>query len=165
MRKKGFTLIELLVVIGIIGILAAGILAAIDPLEQLKKGRDSTKRSVCIETFNALTRYYANKGKFPWGRGSSYGPSSLGSSTAVISTLMTIGELKTEFMQGLAAGADTMISIYGATTDTIMVCFNPESKGISDDPSTIFTSNQGGTSAVCAPTASKVTATCYWCAK
>ena len=40
-KKKGFTLIELLIVIGILGILAAGLQAAIDPIEQLKKGQDS----------------------------------------------------------------------------------------------------------------------------
>ena len=36
--KKGFTLLELLVVIAILGILAAGLLAAIDPLELINKG-------------------------------------------------------------------------------------------------------------------------------
>jgi len=33
--NKGFTLMELLIVIGVLGILAAGLLAAIDPFEQL----------------------------------------------------------------------------------------------------------------------------------
>jgi len=65
--KKGFTLIELLVVIGILGILAIGILAAIDPFEQLKKGRDTNLRNVTVEYVNACTRYYATHGVLPWG--------------------------------------------------------------------------------------------------
>ena len=39
--SKGFTLIELLIVIELLGALAAGLLAAIDPFEQLKKGVDT----------------------------------------------------------------------------------------------------------------------------
>ncbi len=61
--KKGFTLIELLVVIGILGILAVGLLAAIDPFEQLKKGRDTNLRNVTVEYVNACTRYYATHGE------------------------------------------------------------------------------------------------------
>jgi len=68
MRKfsLGFTLIELLVVLGILGILAAGLLAAIDPFEQLKKGRDTNMRNTVIELLNATTRYYATHGDLPW---------------------------------------------------------------------------------------------------
>jgi len=64
--QKGFTLIELLVVIGVLGILATGLLAAVDPFEQLKKARDANYRNAAIETLNAFTRYYATHGYFPW---------------------------------------------------------------------------------------------------
>ncbi|EKD56043.1 MAG: hypothetical protein ACD_58C00312G0004 [uncultured bacterium] len=65
-RNSGFTLMELLIVIGVLGILAAGLLAAIDPFEQLKKARDSNYRSAALELLGATQRYYANHGYFPW---------------------------------------------------------------------------------------------------
>ena len=68
MRRSsgGFTLMELLIVIGVLGILAVGLLAAIDPFEQLKKARDTNYRSALLEFLSANQRYYANHGFFPW---------------------------------------------------------------------------------------------------
>lgn len=57
---------ELLIVIGVLGILAAGLLAAIDPFEQLKKARDTNNRSAAIELLQSSQRYYANHGYLPW---------------------------------------------------------------------------------------------------
>lgn len=42
---KGFTLIELLVVIAILGVLAAGVLTAIDPIDKINAGNDSRVQS------------------------------------------------------------------------------------------------------------------------
>jgi len=64
--NKGFTLMELLIVIGVLGILAAGLLAAIDPFEQLKKARDTNNRNTAIEPLRSSQRYFANHGYLPW---------------------------------------------------------------------------------------------------
>lgn len=159
---RGFTLIELLVVIGVLGILAAGLLAAIDPLEQLRKGRDTQKRNVAVELNNALTRYNAVNGDYPWGTGST-GPVTLAAASGtIIQSLVGVGELKPTFNQGLPGGSASAITLIGATSGEIYVCFNPESKSISQDPSTIFTStaNPPATGATCPGTG-----TCFWCAR
>ena len=43
-NSKGFTLIELLVVIGILGVLAAALIATIDPFEQIKINEKIVKK-------------------------------------------------------------------------------------------------------------------------
>jgi len=57
--KKGFTLIELLVVIGIIGILAAIVLVAVNPGRQFAQARDSQRKSDVLEVTNALYQFAA----------------------------------------------------------------------------------------------------------
>ena len=56
MKNKGFTLIELLIVIALLGALAVGLLAAVDPFEQLKKGSDTATRNTVITIINAVIR-------------------------------------------------------------------------------------------------------------
>ena len=67
-RYKGFTLIELLVVIGILGILLAIVLIAINPARQFAQA-DNTKRASDINTIiNAIHQYAAdNRGVLPPG--------------------------------------------------------------------------------------------------
>ncbi len=155
MKNKGFTLMELLIVIGVLGILAAGLLAAIDPFEQLKKARDSNYRSGAIELLQSFQRYYSNHGYFPWRASGSQcatdnadtlAPASPVSSLAAatvkvgstqeaeigscLSDLVADGELKATFSQGL----NTTVYVSSWSKTDVRVCYSPESKSNRNDP-------------------------------
>lgn len=68
--RKGFTLIELLVVIGILGILAAAMLAIINPLAQLQKSNDAHRKTDLESMQRALELYYQDNGSYPTSSGS-----------------------------------------------------------------------------------------------
>jgi prepilin-type N-terminal cleavage/methylation domain-containing protein len=66
LKAKGFTLIEILVVIGLIAILAAIVLIAINPGRQFAQARNSQRTSNVEAILNAIGQYTAdNKGDLP----------------------------------------------------------------------------------------------------
>jgi len=69
-QSVGFTMIELLIVIAILGILAVAVLSAIDPVEQINRGRDTGTRSDAEQLISAIDRLYAFRGYYPWQTGS-----------------------------------------------------------------------------------------------
>lgn len=66
--QKGFTLIELLVVIGILAVLLAITLIAINPARQFSQSNDTKRRSDVSAILNAIDQYAAeNAGNLPTG--------------------------------------------------------------------------------------------------
>lgn len=64
--SKGFTLIELLVVIGILAILLAITLIAINPARQFGQANNTKRRSDILQILNAVHQYVAeNQGQLP----------------------------------------------------------------------------------------------------
>jgi prepilin-type N-terminal cleavage/methylation domain-containing protein len=65
-NNKGFTLIELLVVIGILGVLLAIVLIAINPARQFAQANNTARRNDVNTILNAIHQYGAdNKGTLP----------------------------------------------------------------------------------------------------
>ena len=61
-NEQGFTLIELLIVIAVIGVLAAALLVAINPLEQLNRAKDAGAKSDAVQLYRAALAAYTGKG-------------------------------------------------------------------------------------------------------
>jgi len=62
--SKAFTLIELLVVIAVLGILATGVLIAIDPVDKLNAANDSKSQTDIASIANATEAYAVSKSGF-----------------------------------------------------------------------------------------------------
>ena len=65
LAHKGFTLIELLVVIGILAVLLAITLVAINPAKQFSQANDTQRQSDVNAILNAVTQYMADENGVP----------------------------------------------------------------------------------------------------
>lgn len=133
MNRKGFTLIELLIVIVIIGLLAAVVIAAINPVETRNRAVDTGKKSDASEIYNAIERYYATKGTYPWTTAPTNGTAIGNASGGIIDTLITANELKNEFSN--RSSLTTLLFYYnGVATGQggVRICYVPASKAFQD---------------------------------
>jgi len=143
-KDNGFTLIELLVVIVILGILSVVVYSAINPVEQIRKSKDTGKKADSAELYSALSRYYTTFQKYPWTTGPN-GEVAFGAS--YLTELEAKKEIIGEFSQ-----RESLSSIFVSVnaSNLIHICFEPESssfKGLANK--NIF--GEVGTTYICVP--------------
>jgi prepilin-type N-terminal cleavage/methylation domain-containing protein len=63
--QKGFTLVEILVVIILLAIIAVAVIATINPLEQLRRAKDSAREQNAETLLSAINRYQAIREESP----------------------------------------------------------------------------------------------------
>lgn len=152
---KGFTMIELLIVIAILGVLAVAVLSAINPVEQINRGRDTGSRSDAEQLLSAIDRFNAFQAYYPWQSGGAdvvykivladsdlitwdaAGDVLQHTSGCQVSDLLSAtngtcvgsNELKVSFFTRIFGTSYNYLSIYhGANaSDSTYVCFEPRS--------------------------------------
>lgn len=137
LKQAGFTLVELLVVIAIIGILAAAVLIAVNPLEQIRKTQDQSLLTTATTYLGAVQSYAATKGNLPWPSPCTTPastPLSNATGTCITNAMVATGDLK----QGSANQASVLSKLYLSESSygnvvTPVICFQPQSSNMKND--------------------------------
>lgn len=178
--QQGFTLIELLIVIALLGALAVGLLAALDPFEQLKKGQDTGTRNTAAEVQASAVRFYSIKSFMPWCidtlcTGTAAQPDQVSLTTlngaayqTAVDAIVDTGELKADFVTLAGAQMDNIFVTGTNDPAEISVCYKPTSKSFRADPNTKYdkdgVESVNGSGATC-PDPANAAAPCYYCLK
>jgi len=135
-------MIELLVVVAVLGILAVAVLSAINPIEQINRGKDTGSRSDAEQLIGAVDRFYTASGYYPWVTGATITPFNTAwaavdatvwtdGTTAVLTKLSALGtaEIKESFVNRItASGYNTLYKYHkGDVGGSTYVCFLPKS--------------------------------------
>ena len=146
--------------------MAVGLLAALDPFEQLKKGTDTGIRNTVSEIHGATIRYYAIKTQMPFGSTLDWSSAASGYEDA-ISPIVTTGELKADFS---TLAGEQLENIYMVgTEENITVCFQPTSRSFRNDPNSKFVETGGDieesadVQTECFDEVTSDDYSCYWC--
>lgn len=116
-KNFGFTLVELLIVIAVIGVLAAVILAVINPLQQLARGRDAGRISTVAQLGSALQRFATANTDYPT-------VPALGNPSDFMTELVSANEIQTVFENSDYGGTITAGCTVGENLNQGNYCYN-----------------------------------------
>lgn len=142
-RRAGFTLIELLVVIGILAVLLAITLIAINPARQFAQANDTKRRSDVSAILNAVNQYMADSsGSVPSGWGLTP------TQTDITNTMGTIcGDLSPTYVANLPADPTTGTPTTGSIAQPCPAIYNANysiSQSASDNRITVCADSELG---------------------
>ena len=141
-------MIELLIVIAVLGILAVAVLAAINPIEQINRSKDTGSRSDSEQLIGGVDRFYTQKGYYPWQDNPSDGQATLSNGFLSMNDLAnaftgkvlnnltgSTGELKDAFKTRIPKPDYNSLYLHndGAQGSSSYLCFKPQSKAFLDD--------------------------------
>lgn len=179
-RSGGFTLIELLIVIAVLGILAVAVLAAINPIEQINRSRDTGSRSDAEQLIGAIDRFYASNGYYPWQTGATdtahqaqawasvNTPWADANSVGVLAKLSQSGteELKSSFTNRITTATYNTLQAYneGSAGSSTYLCFLAKSGAFQTESGTRCAGSlPADYPASACPANCATTKTCYSC--
>lgn len=64
-KYSAFSLIEVMIALGIAAIILVAVMSAINPIQQINKGKDATRRSDLAVISSGLEQLYADIGRYP----------------------------------------------------------------------------------------------------
>jgi len=144
-------MIELLIVIAVLGVLAVAVLSAINPIEQINRGKDTGLRSDAEQLLSASDRFYTASGYYPWMLSAQSinkavtpmvpidtATQTFGTDAQQVLTNLSSGgaaEIKASFVTRIVGSTVKHLSLYysGVDGESTYVCFIPNSSSFRNE--------------------------------
>jgi len=125
--SSGFTIIEIIIIMVIVSTLVVIVLSALNPLEQINRGRDSSSLLLASEFIKTTDRFQAINQPHPWQEDLSAEPLSSDLSKEIIEKFISANELKNSYINQNTQKLEKIFITTHNGYEEIFACFLPES--------------------------------------
>lgn len=137
-HSSGFSLIEIVVVVAIVAALIIAVISALNPIEQINRGRDSSSLLLASEFIKTTDRFQAINQPHPWEEDLLAEPLNSNLSREIIDKFVSANELKNSYISQSAQKLEKVFVTTHNGYEEIFACFLPESKAFESHDLTKF---------------------------